>query len=179
MTSYRLASSASNRARSRASAALFVTPGATLCGRTPQARASIMAQDLVVTIDIDIASIKFTIDIATMKLTNTDDADVHDIVTEGDTTCTPCGLPRGLSRSSQGQANRSTKPPSQSSKATDESELREDGPAESAIAESTAAGLAAAESATAATAAGMAAPESATRREPVSTRRHPVSTRLP
>ena len=172
MTSYRLASSASNRARSRASAALFVTPGATLCGRTPQARASIMAQDLVVTIDIDIASIKFTIDIATMKLTNTDDADVHDIVTEGDTTCTPCGLSRGLSRSSQGQANRSTKPPSQSSKATDESELREDGPDESAIAESTAAGLAAAESATAATAAGMVAPESATRR-------HSVSTRLP
>ena len=76
----------------------------------------------------------------------------------------------GLSRSSQGQANRSTKPPSQSSKATDESELREDGPAESVIAEPTAAGLAAAESATAATAAGMAAPESATRREPVSTR---------
>ena len=74
----------------------------------------------------------------------------------------------GLSRSSQGQANRSTKPPRHSSKATDEFELREeDGPAESAIAEPTAAGLAAAESATAATAAGMAAPESATRREPV------------
>jgi len=74
--------------------------------------------------------------------------------------------PVGLSRSSQGQANRSTKPLSQSSKATDESELREDGPAESAIAEPTAAELAAAESATAATAAGMAAPESATRKAP-------------
>ena len=144
-----------------------------------------MAQHLVVSIDIidalgttDSATVKLT-----MKFTNTDAATVPSVTGAVlNTTCSPranghMGGGRthrsqraGLSRSSQGQANRSTEPPSQSTKATYETELREDGPAESAIAESTAAGLAAAESATAATAAGMAAPESATRRDSVSTR---------
>ena len=153
---------------------------AMLCCRTPQTQAPDMAQHLVVSIDIidtlgttDSVTMKLT-----MKFTNTDAATVPSVAVLN-TTCSPranghMGGGRthrsqraGLSRSSQGQANRSTKPLSQSSKATDESELREDGPAESAIAEPTAAELAAAESATAATAAGMAAPESATRRETV------------
>ena len=126
-----------------------------------------MAQHLVVSIDIidalgttDSATVKLT-----MKFTNTDAATVPSVTGVLNTTCSPCtnehtrggrthrSQRAGLSRSSQGQANRSTEPPSQSTKATDETELREDGPAESATAESVtaesiAAGLAAAESAT-------------------------------
>ena len=144
---------------------------AMLCCRTPQTQAPDMAQHLVVSIDIidtlgttDSVTMKLT-----MKFTNTDAATVPSVAVLN-TTCSPranghMGGGRthrsqraGLSRSSQGQANRSTEPPSQSTKAADETELKEDGPAESATAESvtaesvtaepTAAGLAAAESAT-------------------------------
>ena len=132
-----------------------------------------MAQHLVVSIDIidtldttDSATMKLT-----MKFTNTDAATVPSVTGAVlNTTCSPranghMGGGRthrsqraGLSRSSQGQANRSTEPPSQSTKATDETELREDGPAESATAQSVTAESVTAES----TAAGLAAAESAT-----------------